>query len=211
MKTSRQCLLFGTDPIDVKLDSMTLRTMKIAILGWGSLVWDSRKLPISSDWHLDGPQLPIEFSRISKDSRLTLVVDVENGVDVPTRFAESKRVGLPDAVADLRDREGTVIRHIGYTDKTGQSASFHQQTSHEVAQQKILPWLSRSSFDAVVWTGLPSNYKEQMAHDFTVAHAATYLKNLPLSPQSNALEYIRKAPREVETPLRKHLLEERIL
>ena len=44
--------------------------MKIAILGWGSLVWDSRQLPHSGEWHTGGPVLPIEFSRVSKDGRL---------------------------------------------------------------------------------------------------------------------------------------------
>lgn len=38
---------------------------QIAIIGWGSLVWDPRDLPIESPWHDDGPELPIEFARIS--------------------------------------------------------------------------------------------------------------------------------------------------
>ena len=48
--------------------------MKIAILGWGSLVWNPRNLSIiNSAWHPDGVLLPIEFARISRDGRLTLV------------------------------------------------------------------------------------------------------------------------------------------
>jgi hypothetical protein len=43
--------------------------MKIAIVGWGSLIWDPR------DLHLATAILPIEFSRISDNGRLTLVVD----------------------------------------------------------------------------------------------------------------------------------------
>ncbi len=38
--------------------------MKIAILGWGSLIWDRRDLQIAGDWQQGGPVLPIEFSRI---------------------------------------------------------------------------------------------------------------------------------------------------
>jgi len=44
--------------------------MKIAILGWGSLIWDARLLSINTTlfdngWSSDGPDLPIEFSRVS--------------------------------------------------------------------------------------------------------------------------------------------------
>ncbi len=40
--------------------------MKIAILGWGSLIREPRGLPIDGEWQKDGPVLWIEFSRISQ-------------------------------------------------------------------------------------------------------------------------------------------------
>ena len=185
--------------------------MNIVILAWGSLVWDSRGLPLDCDWQLDGPKLPIEFSRVYKDARLTLVIDPVNGVEIPTRFSRSKRASLLDAVADLRDREGTVIRHIGFTDRTGQQASYREHATHEPIYQRLLHWLGGTDFDAVVWTALPSNYLDQHRHKFTVAHAASYLQALPAAPRDNALDYIRKAPPEVITPLRQYLSDERVL
>src|SRR5262245_16478650 len=80
--------------------------MKVLILGWGSLVWDPRELKISGGWHLGGPKLPIEFSRVSRDERLTLVIDETNGELVHTRYALSP-FDLSEAQQNMREREGT--------------------------------------------------------------------------------------------------------
>lgn len=72
--------------------------MKIAILGWGSLIWDKRTLRLAGDWQTGGPVLPIEFSRVSGDGRLTLVIDPLHGVPVTTRFAPSAFTNLNDAI-----------------------------------------------------------------------------------------------------------------
>jgi hypothetical protein len=45
--------------------------MRIACVGWGSLVWDPRDLPVKGAWRPDGPRLPIEFARQSDNGRLT--------------------------------------------------------------------------------------------------------------------------------------------
>ena len=88
--------------------------MTIAIIAWGSLVWNPGALPYKGDWQPGGPEVSLEFSRVSRDCRLTLVIDGENGAPVSTRFAWSKRRKLQDAIADLRDREGTIWDRIGF-------------------------------------------------------------------------------------------------
>ena len=64
--------------------------MKIAILAWGSLIWQPKDLLLDTEfgWKEDGPILPIEFARISKDGRLTLVI-TKNGTKVPVLYALS--------------------------------------------------------------------------------------------------------------------------
>ena len=55
----------------------------------GSLIWNKGKLRLTTNWTDGGPVLPIEFSQISDDWRLTLVIDERHEVDVPTRYAFS--------------------------------------------------------------------------------------------------------------------------
>ena len=91
---------------------------RIAILGWGSLLWDHQPEfdQQHHDWLLDGPRLKLEFSRISRSRRgaLTLVIDPTNDELCPVAYALSKRQDPEDALCDLRFREGTTKKNIGY-------------------------------------------------------------------------------------------------
>jgi hypothetical protein len=200
---------------------------KIAILGWGSLVWDPDSLKDhledSGKFEQRGPKLPLEFSRISEDGRLTLVIDKDHGPEVPTRVAISTRSALNDAVTDLWIREmrfhgarddaeqRSKDGRIGYTDLLGENASVNlpkdqlnpDTGDHQFAHDLIMPWLQKSGFQAVVWTALPPKYKEKRVCDFSVDDAINYLDTLQGKSRENAFEYICKAPPEVETPVRK--------
>ena len=84
-----------------------------AILGWGSLLWNPKILNYVKEvgWLEDGPVLPIEFSRISNDGRLTLVI-TENGTYVKTYFAMSNYLWTNEAIDNLVEREGS--ENIGF-------------------------------------------------------------------------------------------------
>ena len=76
--------------------------MRIAILGWGSLLWEGG-LEFDSwhdAWEYDGPILKLEFSRISEKrlKALTLVIDTENGAETAVAWCLSKRMTLADAM-----------------------------------------------------------------------------------------------------------------
>ena len=126
--------------------------MKIAILGWGSLIWDQRDLPTLGVWQKGGPVLPIEFSRITSDGRLTLVIDEKNGVPVKTRYVESGSGTLGQAIEDLRKREGTSKSMIGVASKTINIPKSGSDT--------IKGWADEHKWDAMIWTGLPSNFED---------------------------------------------------
>ena len=176
--------------------------MKIAIIAWGSLVWDPRTLRIKGDWNNNGPLLNIEFSRVSKDGRLTLVIDLNNGEEVKTYFAQSQRNELGDAIDDLIEREATDRKQIGFVDVingTDSKAEFPDQID---VFNKIKDWCHRENYEAAVWTALQSQFKKQTKLDFSLDNAISYLKKLPKPARENALEYIRKAPAEIATPVR---------
>jgi hypothetical protein len=86
----------------------------IAILGWGSLLWDTRHKDAAcfDKWHgpwlEDGPSIRLEFSRISRVSRpgaLTLVIDPVHGSICQVWYCLSKRTIPDEAFDDLRKRE----------------------------------------------------------------------------------------------------------
>jgi hypothetical protein len=169
--------------------------MKIAILGWGSLIWDQRDLPTLGVWQKGGPVLPIEFSRISSDGRLTLVIDEKNGVPVKTRYVESGSGTLGQAIEDLRKREGTSKSMIGVASTTINNA--------KAGSDSIKAWDADHKWDALIWTGLPSNFEDIKRIPFTVENGLTYLSSLAGEEKAKAREYIDRAPEEVITPLRR--------
>lgn len=179
--------------------------MKIAILGWGSLISDSGDLPLKTEWQMEGPKLPVEFSRVScsRDGALTLVIDPENGEEISTLFSISKRLKLEDAICDLRARECTVVKHIGYVNLVDGT---QRCNVYSTAADIIRKWADEHSFDAVVWTDLPSNFQEETQFSkFSVDNAVYYLHSLTGVAAKKAREYIQKAPAQVTTPLRRNL------
>lgn len=72
------------------------------MLGWGSLLWDPRELPREGVWQRGGPQLTLEFSRVSRDGRLTLVIDRRHGDNCDTYYVLSPRLDVDSAIEDLQ-------------------------------------------------------------------------------------------------------------
>src|SRR5437867_4111962 len=127
--------------------------MKIACLGWGSLVWDPRSLHIRSGWFRDGPFLPIEFARESKDKRVTLVITPGSAL-VRSLWALSSLDSLDAAKADLALREDIKIENIKHSIGVWR----RDDQKQEGLDPEIAQWGLRLNLDAAIWTQLKPRF-----------------------------------------------------
>ena len=180
-------------------------THRIAILGWGSLIWD--KCPEFDEqheaWQLGtGPEIKLEFSRISATSRagaLTLVIDPTCGTPCRVAYALSKRRTVDDAICDLRCREGTTLRNIGFVFADRSRSSGRDPATTET----VCKWMKVEGLDAVVWTDLETNFEDMRREPFSVDAALRYIQqSLDAEGKATAAEYVWRAPPFVNTPLR---------
>jgi len=183
-----------------------LLPMNIAILAWGSLLWDPRELQLAAPFTLTGPSLPIEFCRISKDLRLTLIIDETYGTLCQSYAATSACATLEDAAENLRLREGMPnAADIGFIDLTTQARSPHAVQRHPHAIESIADWALHAGYDAVIWTALASDFEKHTAEPFSVNAAMRYLTGLEQQEPdafARALDYIRRAPAATQTAVR---------
>lgn len=176
---------------------------RIAILGWGSLLWDEspRFDAQHGPWEPDGPELPLEFSRVSgrRLGALTLVLDAANGAPCRVSYTMSRRPDPDLAVADLRDREGTNHANIGFL-----VLSENRYRARDSASLKaIRAWAAAKELDAAVWTDLDCNFEEQVGEPFSIPSALGYVESRSGDSRAKAIEYLRRAPALVDTAFRR--------
>jgi hypothetical protein len=173
--------------------------MKIACLGWGSLIWDPRSLHVRSDWFVDGPLLPIEFARQSKDKRITLVITPGSPL-VRSLWALSSLDSVDAAKLDLALREDikpeNLVRSIGVW-----------QPQETGIDPEIVQWAKRLNLDAVLWTNLKPRFGKE-ERTATVDEVIAYIQGLSHEERCNAEQYVRSAPRQIDTPYRRRMQQE---
>lgn len=175
--------------------------MSIACLGWGSLVWDPRSLPVSANWKSDGPVLPLEFARKSKNGRVTLVI-TDQGTPCEVLWNELAVETLGEAVAALAERE-----EMPTTKRVG---SWPPVSSVEPPFEAVAEWAIRRGLNGVVWTGLGANWDARVGGMPTFEDIVLHLQSLSDEGLQRAADYIRKAPAQIATAHRK-TLEEQLL
>lgn len=152
--------------------------------------------------------LPIEFARISRDGRLTLVIH-PGSPELRTYWAISTFESLDEARQNLSEREGTALTRIDAVFVNDKDTGTMSDT-----RTVVRSWLKEQrALDAAVWTGLESNWEAVRNKPFSPDDAVRYLSELKLERDDMALrydrtcEYIRNAPEQVQTPVRKILHE----
>jgi hypothetical protein len=168
--------------------------MTIACLGWGSLIWDPRSLPIRPPWKPDGPMLPIEFARHSSSERVTLVLE-PRAQPVQTLWVPLSVASLADAREALRQREGTVPKFIASWSPADLPGD---ETTRAIGH-----WATKRDLVGVVWTALPPKWNGKQGLVPTIDQLLQFLK--ALGPESAAEQYVRKTPAQVQTAYRARL------
>jgi len=165
---------------------------EIVCVGWGSLIWCQKALPVAATWQPDGPSLPIEFARESKDKRITLVV-CEGAPAVTTLWARLNVETLDAARAVLQTREGCRLEAIGCWSPDG--------VSRHAGANVIGQWATERNFAGVVWTALKPKFGGTYRTP-TLDEVIEYLACLEGSEKDTAEEYVRLTPRQIVTPYR---------
>ncbi len=174
--------------------------MRVAVLGWGSLIWNPGCLRLGDgEWRPDGPVLPIEFARISgsgeEPERLTLTLR-EGAQDVPTLWSELEQDELDVARANLAQREKCAVERIGYVGPNGgsQLRAITDPTAAQELLRRLEAWRVEKGFDAVIWTDLRSNFEAKRRDDGgrplrrstsdTHPNRSTRISDMPSRPRS---------------------------
>jgi hypothetical protein len=165
--------------------------MKIACIGWGSLIWRPGNLRIHNTWFQDGPILPIEFTRQSNDGRMTLIID-SAAKPVCTLWALMVTDNLNDSINSLQEREGTSLANIHHVSR----ADIPEDATHITVKK----WLETKDIDIAIWTGL--SYRTVGVRP-TIEQVIAQLRSLNHVSGMAAEEYIRRAPKQIDTEYRR--------
>lgn len=194
--------------------------MDVAMLAWGSLVWRpthagaTLQLHTPGQWEQDGPWLPVEFARISCDRALTLVVIPSYPAKVRTLWSVSAHQNLEKAIRNLAGREG-ITKDLESIHGVLRDGSRIGAVDGGIASTVHAWLLEHPALDAAIWTGLgthPGRWRDHGYEEgFTPDNALSYLRSLQGEEHHPALEYMRRAPEQIATPVRQRAKDQGII
>jgi hypothetical protein len=191
---------------DLDVNRAQRKVMRIACLGWGSLIWKPGDLPIRAPWNEDGPILPVEFARQSGNSTVSLVL-LPDARPVRTLWVELQVTSLEEARFVLCKRENRdctrTPRSMAIIGYWSVEARTDDQFSAPIGE-----WATQRNLDAVVWTALKPKWNMEPGVVPTIEQVIECLRGLAGEERNAAERYIRLAPRQVRTLYRERIEEE---
>lgn len=182
--------------------------MKIACIGWGSLIWDPRDLLIKGAWLDDGPLLPVEFLRKSSDGRMTLVLDASAKL-VQSLWCVMDTEDLETAKWSLGRRENKDATQAWIDRKIGVWTIDNDSPS---LIPSLADWAKSKDMDTVIWTNLRRKHPVDENEDVPagVIEVVAYLKGLKEQAKKyeDAKRYVLKAPAQIDTNYRQTIVKE---
>lgn len=167
--------------------------MKIACLGWGSLIWKPAELPVQGQWHANGPHLPVEFCRVGETGELATALCVD-AVPVPVQWAWLELTDLASACAALKQREGIPDdRHDGI----GSLLVTHYPAG------PLVQWAGEQGIEALIWTALPPRFDAVEGRVPSAMAAVDYLGTLEGETLEHARTYMEAVPAQIATTYRR--------
>jgi len=171
--------------------------LKIAIVGWGYLIWDPRGMDLEPQWHADGPLLPVEFARFSSGPVLTPVL-VEGAPLQPTLWTLSRKASVLAAAADLAVREGVWAHDIGHWTRV------EAMRASSGIEAVIAEWAVAKGLDGVVWRAVQPNLPDLTPGMATEQVRLDYLRGLVTTGRAAAAkQYFERTPAQIATPFRR--------
>ena len=191
--------------------------IRIAVIAWGSLIYDPRNLKLRTQWFPTGPSLPVEFCRVTTTRdrnpvRLTLAL-LPGAELVRTYWAELDYPDIDTARRALAEAEGTTgqqrLQKIGLWSKDGRL-----EGRLDFVNQHIAKWAASEDLVGVVWTDLPPNLPksgggtyeefEDSLLDEAIAHFRRYENDRTIDPSwfAAARDYVETAPTQTATRCR---------
>lgn len=171
------------------------RELKTACLGWGSLIWKPGVLPLASDWFNDGPELPIEFSRVGDSGELATTICL-NAPPCQVLWAVLDVKSLDEAVQALREREQI-------PDDRADGVGVFTITSSTVGV--LGKWAADRQLDAVIWTDLPPRFEDVEGLIPSLDDVLSYLIALDGKTLEHAKAYMENVPDQIDTPYRREI------
>lgn len=177
--------------------------MRIACLGWGSLIWKPGILPLEAGWRRDGPDLPIDFARESDGGELaTVICSTAPMTRVMWTIVRTSSITAAREFLRLREQiPSSRPESVGCVFK----GTFDPQIPFA---EKIDFWAKGQRLDGVVWTALPPRFQGENGRAPSIEEALRYLQDLPIRQRNHAESYVRTTPRFVATALREAICDE---